>query len=151
MDLCFKTEPTEQRDWTTSSGDYGFNLNNELDCTDCRSFTECGGLKEQDLAQAADANLQYTYNVYFKTLPQSVYGYYSGRFYAMVECNSGFSFDAAGNDLFARECVYDPDQYSSSWISDDSDQYHECLDLKKTKVQIQFNQTTFIDVDVWPE
>ena len=48
MDLCVKSEASENRDWKVGSV-YGWNTYDELDCSDCRSFTECGGMKEQDL------------------------------------------------------------------------------------------------------
>ena len=48
LDLCVKSEATENRDWKVGSV-YGWNAYDELDCSDCRSFTECGGMKEQDL------------------------------------------------------------------------------------------------------
>jgi len=152
MDLCVKSEATENRDWKVGSV-YGWNTYDELDCSDCRSFTECGGMKEQDLSEAADANTQYTYIQYFKTLPDSVFSHYSGQYYAVCQCNAGFSIDAAMNDVFERKCIYDPDMYESSWESTEDangNSRFTCQDYEKTKIQLDYGQPISIDLDVWP-
>lgn len=152
MDLCVKSEASENRDWKVGSV-YGWNTYDELDCSDCRSFTECGGMKEQDLSEAADANTQYTYMQYYKSLPDSVLSHYSGQYYAVCQCNAGFSIDAAMNDIFERKCIYDADMYESSWESTEDangNSRFTCQDYETTKIQLDYGQPISIDLNVWP-
>ena len=37
--------------------------------------------------------------------------------YIQVNCNKQFQLDAAGNNRYKRECIYDPDLYESEWFN----------------------------------
>ncbi|CAG5094289.1 Oidioi.mRNA.OKI2018_I69.XSR.g13425.t1.cds [Oikopleura dioica] len=120
---CFKTVLGEK------DVPYGSSMiwdaSNYLECTDSRSFTECGELEV--------GSTQYETTLVYKSISPSLHS-----FDAVASCLEGFTTDAAGNTDFSVSCAYDPDFYESIWtvpINPSTSSEYSCND-NSAKVQI---------------
>merc|ERR1712032_1686965 len=102
-----------------------WDVSNYLECSDSRSFTECG---ELDFG-----SVQYDTNLVYRSISPSLHS-----FDALAFCIEGFTTDAAGNSDFNIDCAYDPDLYESLWtfpINPSTSSEYSCTD-NSAKVQI---------------
>jgi len=112
-----------------------WDASNYLQCSDSRSFTECG---ELDFGST-----QYDKNLVYRSVSPSL-----NSFDAVASCLEGFTTDAAGNSEFNINCAYDPDLYESLWtlpINPSTSSEYSCTD-NSAKVQISLT-----DQQLWLE
>lgn len=120
---CFKTGVGAGDNHVGSS--MIWDVSNSLECSDSRSFTECG---ELDFGST-----QYDVDLVYRSISPSLHS-----FDAVASCLEGFTTDAAGNSDFNINCAYDPDLYESLWtlpINPSTSSEYSCTD-NSAKVQI---------------
>ncbi|CAG5110148.1 Oidioi.mRNA.OKI2018_I69.chr2.g4579.t2.cds [Oikopleura dioica] len=109
---------------------YLFSLVDFLSCTHSASFSECGEYKN-------DYNEQYQTELVYKTVASSSS---LGFFWeAIASCYDGFAIDASGNKKFPAQCIYEADQYYTSWstpINPRTSETYRCKQVTNTFVQI---------------
>lgn len=147
-DLCMKTVATSGKD-QEDGDEIAWNIYDDLDCTDVNSFTECGDMKQEESAELGSMNLQYYYEPYYRSTTISLYAF-TWEFYAMVTCNQGFQIDAAGNNKYKRDCIYDTDFYESEWttpVDQNTGTAYVCTEMEVQNVQINIVTVT---IEVFP-
>ena len=83
-DLCLKTDETIGKDFSVNNIT-AWNIYDELDCSNKKSFTECGDMKADDREVTLDSmSLQYSFTIHYKTTARRAYSAYKWQFYALV-------------------------------------------------------------------